>query len=802
MVATRRATRRGPEPAAPAAAELSSAEVSTPVSVKMSRRRTKGNSQPEVIHESQDEELEDVETKSELGDASEAQTDKNINKNRYSAESVAEPQADGDEAESNYSISEHQTPLFIRITRRRQITIPYQQESPAKNRSNKTTLPSELSKSQDEDVSEAESCSSAVSGVCTTGATRTTRSRKSQAKLHPDPVCEVQAEEVSDAESWCSGLSAEPAVTTKRITRSMLKLQAETIRQTEKKDSEVVLEDEKPTEDRIKSQTVTISDTEHATKSDSDTEQASSISSSRHLTHNNKQFSPCKSECQPECTNTNPSDDPKPILIDTIPNSPKKPGKSCILESPKKETIKETHSEIIDNSEEMLEKESDITGKESQLKIVSLFLSDHENPDDSVKSQRQATPNESKIIPEHQKTDIEEVMQSSFTQANELMVADKPATTTNSPQKVIHLLPVGDDSVSDYKMSDVNEDNGEGQAELVTESSPHVTKISCNKKECAMLLLSSDESDESENSDVEEVGDVGENLVCGETRNQKSSANKSLENDSSYGGLFVIDTEPGLGGNKKYYLEQEDTRGDAESKDAESERDEESSELEDNEEEFIDEDEDASLLKNKKPNILHLSSSIDPGLNIKRLGGLYISFDAGQQKAGPSVVKQLKKEKKEELLQKSIITPDFEKKECVPPFKESIRQIKKQRKAEREKTTGDGWFGMKAPEMTNELKNDLKALKMRASIDPKHFYKKNDRDGLPKYFQVGTVVDSPVDFYHARIPKKQRKRTIVEELLADSEFRRYNKRKYQEIMTEKAALAAGKKNRKKKKFHK
>lgn len=37
--------------------------------------------------------------------------------------------------------------------------------------------------------------------------------------------------------------------------------------------------------------------------------------------------------------------------------------------------------------------------------------------------------------------------------------------------------------------------------------------------------------------------------------------------------------------------------------------------------------------------------------------------------------------------------------------------------------------------------------------------------------QVGTVVDSPADFYHSHIPKKQRKRTMVEELLADAEFR-------------------------------
>uniref|UniRef100_A0A8C6ELP5 Fcf2 pre-rRNA processing C-terminal domain-containing protein n=1 Tax=Microcebus murinus TaxID=30608 RepID=A0A8C6ELP5_MICMU len=107
---------------------------------------------------------------------------------------------------------------------------------------------------------------------------------------------------------------------------------------------------------------------------------------------------------------------------------------------------------------------------------------------------------------------------------------------------------------------------------------------------------------------------------------------------------------------------------------------------------------------------------------------------------------------------------------------------------------------MKAPEMTDELKNGLKALKMRASMDPNRFCKKNDRDGFPKYFQMRTTVANPADFYHSRIPKKQRKRTIVEELLVDSEFRRYNQRKYSEIMAEKAANSAGKKFRKKKKF--
>lgn len=55
---------------------------------------------------------------------------------------------------------------------------------------------------------------------------------------------------------------------------------------------------------------------------------------------------------------------------------------------------------------------------------------------------------------------------------------------------------------------------------------------------------------------------------------------------------------------------------------------------------------------------------------------------------------------------------------------------------EREKSTGDAWFNMKAPELSQELKGDLQVLKMRGSLDPKRFYKKNDRDGFPKYFQV------------------------------------------------------------------
>jgi len=110
------------------------------------------------------------------------------------------------------------------------------------------------------------------------------------------------------------------------------------------------------------------------------------------------------------------------------------------------------------------------------------------------------------------------------------------------------------------------------------------------------------------------------------------------------------------------------------------------------------------------------------------------------------------------------------------------RQLQKERRTEREKTKGRDWFNLPAPEMTEQLKNDLTVLQMRKVLDPKRFYKGPDiRGTLPKYFQMGRIVETPADFYSGRIPKKQRKATLVDELLDDADFRRYNKRKYEEI---------------------
>ena len=123
------------------------------------------------------------------------------------------------------------------------------------------------------------------------------------------------------------------------------------------------------------------------------------------------------------------------------------------------------------------------------------------------------------------------------------------------------------------------------------------------------------------------------------------------------------------------------------------------------------------------------------------------------------------------------------------------KALKKEKKQEREKTKGDKWYGMPATEVTEEIKNDLEILKMRGALDPKRFYKKSSNAEVPKYFQVGRYLDSPADYYVEGKGRKSKK-SLVDELMADAEFQRYNKRKYTEIITDQVKHAK-KKDRKK-----
>ncbi|XP_055857510.1 deoxynucleotidyltransferase terminal-interacting protein 2 [Episyrphus balteatus] len=124
------------------------------------------------------------------------------------------------------------------------------------------------------------------------------------------------------------------------------------------------------------------------------------------------------------------------------------------------------------------------------------------------------------------------------------------------------------------------------------------------------------------------------------------------------------------------------------------------------------------------------------------------------------------------------------------------------RRIEAAKTKGEGWFNMGATEVTEEVENDLKILQMRSVLNPKQFYKKNDLKVLPKYFQIGTVQHSPLDYYKERDTKRNKKKTLVDELLADAEFQKFNKRKYKETVAKNDMYARRKAMKKMKKLKK
>ncbi|KAK1387391.1 Fcf2 domain-containing protein [Heracleum sosnowskyi] len=109
------------------------------------------------------------------------------------------------------------------------------------------------------------------------------------------------------------------------------------------------------------------------------------------------------------------------------------------------------------------------------------------------------------------------------------------------------------------------------------------------------------------------------------------------------------------------------------------------------------------------------------------------------------------------------------------------KKLNKLLKKQIKDTSGKNWFDMPAPTMTPELKKDLQLLKLRSVMDPKRHYKKADSKSVPKYFQIGTVIEGATEFYTGRLTKKERKASLADELLGDHSLGSYRKRKVREI---------------------
>jgi hypothetical protein len=100
---------------------------------------------------------------------------------------------------------------------------------------------------------------------------------------------------------------------------------------------------------------------------------------------------------------------------------------------------------------------------------------------------------------------------------------------------------------------------------------------------------------------------------------------------------------------------------------------------------------------------------------------------------------------------------------------------------------GAGWFNLPRTSDDPQTKKDLQILKLRSvlALGKQHFKRDTRKDPIPAFSQVGTLVEGPTEFYSARLTKKERKRTLVEEVLASGQALSKFKTKYNEIQERK-----------------
>ena len=121
---------------------------------------------------------------------------------------------------------------------------------------------------------------------------------------------------------------------------------------------------------------------------------------------------------------------------------------------------------------------------------------------------------------------------------------------------------------------------------------------------------------------------------------------------------------------------------------------------------------------------------------------------------------------------------------------------RKQWQKDREMTAGKNWGHMAKVELTDEVKADLRAIRLRNQIFKDRFYKTADSKKLPEYFQIGTVVDdSKVEGgARDRLTKKQRKGTIAQQFLEDDQASGFSKRKYESLNDKRRRMGTKKKS--------
>ena len=129
----------------------------------------------------------------------------------------------------------------------------------------------------------------------------------------------------------------------------------------------------------------------------------------------------------------------------------------------------------------------------------------------------------------------------------------------------------------------------------------------------------------------------------------------------------------------------------------------------------------------------------------------------------------------------------YDKDKCIQPL--NINHINKKKRIEEMKnSTGPMWFNMTAPEMTPELKEDLKAMQVKQYTDATQFFKKNDKKKLAKFFKIGTIQDNILEGKKNRLKKSEVRNRIAEEILDRDISKSYTLKKFDEIQKQRRKI--------------
>jgi hypothetical protein len=75
-----------------------------------------------------------------------------------------------------------------------------------------------------------------------------------------------------------------------------------------------------------------------------------------------------------------------------------------------------------------------------------------------------------------------------------------------------------------------------------------------------------------------------------------------------------------------------------------------------------------------------------------------------------------------------------------------------------------------------------------AVLDPKRHYKKGAvKNRIPSHCHVGTIIEGPTEFHSARLNHRERRRTLVEEILTQKTLSARFKAKFMDIQKQKVS---------------